>query len=165
MTVQELMDAMPFCDLLEVVVRQTGHGRWIQGYRVGKEAKIYPSEYTVEEWENRSLISHERKVRYPEDGTEVDIRHSFDLPMKVICKDCHKLPDNVGRLEVCDIIPRYVPQFHRDGLTHNNHSLEVNCYPDNYIPERFIPSKDVTAKRIDDDQMTFEDLGIEVMDI
>ena len=165
MTVKELMDAMPFCDLLEVVVRQTGHGKWIQGYRVGKEAKIYPSEYTVEEWEKHSFKSYDRKTRYLSEGTEVDIRHCFDLPMKVICKDCHKLPENVGRLEVCDIVPRYVPRFHKDSVTHNNHSLEVNCYPDNYIQERFIPSKEVTVKGIDDNQMTFEDWGIEVIDI
>lgn len=156
MTVQELMDAMPCCDLLEVVVRQTGHGKWIQGYRIGKDAKIYPSEYTVEEWEKRSFRSYDRRVQHLEEGTEVDIRHGFDLPMKVICKDCHKLPENIGRLEVCDVLPRNVPSFHKDALTHNNHSLDVNCYPDSYMPERYIPSKDVTIKGIEG-QMNLED--------
>jgi len=156
MTVQELMNVMPCCDLLEVVVRQTGHGKWIQGYRIGKDAKIYPSEYTVEEWEKRSFRSYDRRIQHLEEGTEVDIRHGFDLPMKVICKDCHKLPENVGRLEVCDVLPRNVPSFHKEALTHNNHSLDVNCYPDSYMPERYIPSKDVTIKGIEG-QMNLED--------
>ena len=156
MTVQELINVMPCCDLLEVVVRQTGHGKWIQGYRIGKDAKIYPSEYTVEEWEKRSFRSYDRRVQHLEEGTEVDIRHGFDLPMKVICKDCHKLPENIGRLEVCDVLPRNVPSFHKEALTHNNHSLDVNCYPDSYMPERYIPSKDVTIKGIEG-QMNLED--------
>lgn len=156
MTVQELMYAMPFCDLLEVVIRQNGHGRWVQGYRIGKEAKIFPSEYTVEEIEAREFRSYNPRTIDLEEGAEVDVRHGFDLPMKVICKECHKLPENVGRLEVCDIVPRHVPSFHKDALTHNNHSLEVNCYPDNYMPERYIPSKDVTVKGIEG-QMSMEE--------
>ena len=156
MTVQELMDVMPYCDLLEIVVRQTGHGKWIQGYRIGKDAKIYPSEYTVEEWEKRSFRSYERKVVHLEEGAEVDIRHGYDLPMKVICKDCHRLPENVGRLEVCSVLPRHVPQFHKEALTHNDHSLDVSCYPDNYVPEKYIPCKDVTVKGIEGQMSLFD---------
>ena len=149
MTIQELMDAMPSCDLAEIVIRKTGHGQWIQGYRVGKEAKIFPSEYTVEEWERRELRYIDRKTRYLEEGTEVDIRHGRDLPMKVICRDCHKLPEYIGQLEVCSIQPRNVPHFHGDQLTHNEFSVNVDCYlPD--APERFIECEDVTTKRIDD---------------
>lgn len=148
MTVQELMDVMFNCDLIEVVVRQTGFGKWIQGYRVGKDARIFPSEYTVEEWEKRNFMSYERRTVHLEEGAEVDIRHGFDLPMKVICKDCHKLPEYIGRLEVSHVIPRNVPRFHKDPLTHNNHSLEVVCYPDNYVPEKYIESKDVTTKKL-----------------
>lgn len=157
MTVQELMDAMIFCDLLEVVVRKTGHGQWIQGYRIGKEAKIFPAECTVEEWERRELRYVSRKTRYLEEGTEVDIRHGHDLPMKVICKDCHRLPEYIGRLEVCSIQPRHIPQFHKEALTHNDFSVNIDCYPDNYVPERFIESKDVTNAQIEG-QMDIMDL-------
>ena len=134
MTVQELMDAMIFCDLLEVVVRQTGHGKWLQGYRIGKDAKIFPSEYTVEEWEKHSFRSYDRKVIHLEEGDEIDVRHGYDLPMKVICKDCHKLPDYIGRLEVSYYQPRHIPSYHKDQLTHNDFDLDINCYPDNYAP-------------------------------
>lgn len=154
MTVQELLNVMSFCDLLEVVVRKTGHGQWIQGYRVGKEVKIYPTEYTVEEIEKRSFRSYERRIIDLEKGEEVDIKHGFRLPMKVICKDCHKLPEYIGRLEVCEVLPRKVPEFHGESLTHNNFSLYVDCYPDNYTPEKYISSTDVTKKAIEDNQLS-----------
>ena len=158
MTVQELMDVMSFCDLLEVVVRKTGHGQWVQGYRIGKEAKIFPSEQTAEMRESRGLKSYENKTIYLEEGTEVDIKRGFDLPMKVICKDCHKLPEYIGNLEVCDALPRNVPQFHGDNLTHNSFALDVDCYPDNYTPEKYIPSK--VTEEIEDNQMSIFDLTV-----
>lgn len=154
MTVQELMDAMPYCDLLEVVVRQTGHGKWVQGYRIGKEAKIFPSEYTIEEWEKHTFRKY--SVKFLEEGQEVDIRHGYDLPMKVICKDCHRLPGNIARLEVCSALPRHVPVFHKDALTHNAFALEVDCYPDGFIPERAIESKEIVNEI--DGQMDIMDL-------
>ena len=157
MTVQELMDVMAWCDLLEIVVRKTGHGQWIQGYRIGKEAKVFPSEQTIEEWEKHSFRSYDHRVMYLEEGTELDIKRGHDLPMKVICKDCHKLPDHIGRLEVCDALPRNIPRFHKDQLTHNSFALDVNCYPDNYVPEKYVPSKDVTVKVINDNQMSIFD--------
>ena len=143
MTVQELMDVMDFCDLLEVVVRKNGRGWWIQGYRVGNGAKIFPAEYTVEEWEKHKFRPAERKTVYLNKGEEVDIRHGYNLPMKVICRNCHKLPEYIGRLEVCSAQPRHVPQFHREALTHNDFALEVNCYPEEYVPE--MPEETETA--------------------
>lgn len=160
MTVQELMDVMAFCDLLEVVVRKTGRGQWIQGYRIGKEAKIFPSEQTIEEIETRSFRSYDHRCINLEEGQEIDIKRGYDCPMKVICRDCHKLPEYIGRLEVCDALPRHVPQFHGEALTHNDFTLDVNCYPDNYEPEKYIPSRDVTVKAIEDGQMNLFDLTI-----
>lgn len=157
MTVQELMNVMAYCDLLEIVVRKTGHGQWIQGYRIGKDAKVFPSEQTIEEIESRSFRRYDRKTIVLNEGQEVDLRIGHNLPMKVICKDCHKLPDNIGRLEVCDVLPRNVPRFHGDALTHNSFALDVNCYPDNYTPEKYIPSKDITKEAIEDNQISIFD--------
>lgn len=160
MTVQELMDVMSFCDLLEVTVRKTGRGQWIQGYRIGKDAKIFPSEQSKEMREERGLKFYENKTLYLEDGAEVDVKKGINLPMKIICKDCHKLPEYIGNLEVCDALPRNVPQFHKDALTHNNFALDVDCYPDNYTPEKYIPSKDVTEEAIEDQQISLFDLSL-----
>lgn len=37
MKIRELIDVCPNCDVLEVVVRDHGHGKWIQGYMIGKK--------------------------------------------------------------------------------------------------------------------------------
>lgn len=135
MTVQELVNTATFCDLIEVIVRKNGHGQWIQGYRVGKDVKIYPSEVTAELREINDLKVYETKTIYLNEGEIIDLkRGGFNLPMKVICKDCHRLPDAIGNLIVCSFQPRHIPIFHKDALTSNNFSMYIDCYPDNYIP-------------------------------
>lgn len=134
MTVKELLDAATFCDLAEIVIRNSGRGRWIQGYRIGKDAKIYPSEVTAEIQEARGL-----KVEYTthtislKENEIVDIDHAGiidKIPMRVICKDCRKgLPKELWNLKVCDFQPRHIPTFHKEQLTHNDFALEINCYP------------------------------------
>ena len=134
MTLKELLDAATFCDLAEIIIRTSGRGRWIQGYRIGKDAKIYPSEVTAEIQEARGL-----KVEYSthsinlKENEIVDVNHSAimdKLPMRVICKDCRKgLPKELWNLKVCDFQPRHIPTFHKEQLTHNDFALEINCYP------------------------------------
>lgn len=157
MTVQELLDTMPCCDLVEIVVRKTGHGQWIQGYRVGKNAMIYPSEVSAEIRELKGMKEYHSHRVDLEEGEIVDVKVGFHLPMKVICKDCHKLPDHIGRLEVCSVQPRHIPFFHNDQLTHNEFSLNINCYPDCFIPDRFVEARE--TKRIPDtmNQLSFDD--------
>lgn len=158
MTVQELLDVMSFCDLVEIVIRKTGHGQWIQGFRIGKEAVIYPSEVTAEIREMKDIKEYRSPRVCLEDGEIIDCRVGFHLPMKVICRDCHKLPEQIGRLEVCSALPRHVPEFHGAQLTHNEFSLEINCYPDDYVPDVYIEAKEV-QKSIDgiEGQLSLED--------
>lgn len=157
MTVQELVDAASYCDLIEVVVRKNGHGQWIQGYRVGKDAKIYPSEVTAELREINDLKVYETKTIYLNEGEVIDLKKSvFNLPMKVICKECHKLPDVIGNLVVCSFQPRHIQTFHKDALTSNNFSMDIDCYPDNYVP--LVEVKEVKEKIEQiDGQMSLED--------
>lgn len=142
MTLQELLDASPFCDSIEVIVRKEGHGMWIQGYRIGKNANIYPSEITAELRELKGLKEYGSTSAYLDEGEEVDVKIGSHLPMKVICKDCHKLPNNIANLEVCSIQPRHIAYLHKDIMTHNEYSLEVFCYPDNYVTEKRIETKE-----------------------
>lgn len=136
MTVQELLDAADYCDIIEVIVRRHGHGKWLQGYRVGRCAKIFPSEITAEVREIKGLKEYSDTLHdVPlKAGEVVDVMNVGFLPMKVICKDCHKLPPQIGNLEVCDFQPRHIPSFHKNQLTHNEFALDINCYPDNYTP-------------------------------
>lgn len=137
MTVKELIDAAPFCDVVEIVVRKEGHGQWIQGYRVGSRAQIYPSEVTAEIRELKGLKEYHSPSVPLNDGEIIDFEKyglMSRMKMRVICKSCHKVPDYIGRLEVCEFMPRHVPSFHKGNLYHNDFSMEINCYPDNYAP-------------------------------
>lgn len=137
MTVKELIDVSFSCDCLEIVVREEGCGRWIQGYRIGKNAELFPVEVTKEVIEKYKLEGQRRgSVIQLEEEQEIDCEHGIRLPMKVICKDVKRIPDYIGNLKVCHVIPRNIPRLHKDGLTHNNFSYEIDCYPDGYIPEQ-----------------------------
>jgi len=161
MTVKELIDAAIFCDVAEIVIRENGgHGKWIQGYRIGKNAKVYPSELTMEVRELMSLKSYQSSTYNCKEGEILDIKHSACLPMKVICKDVHKLPEAVGALEVADFIPRHVPHLHNNALVSNNHELEINCYPVKVIPDKFVECK-VTQPDQLEGQLSIEDIFTE----
>lgn len=157
MTVKELIDAAIFCDVAEIVIRENGgHGRWIMGYRIGKEAKVYPSELTREIRELMGLESYQSKTYFCKPGEVLDVPKSGHLPMKVICKDVHKMPKEIGDLEVASFIPRSVPRLHRDPLVSNNHEMEIDCYPADIIPDKFVECKEVQPNQLEG-QMSIED--------
>lgn len=161
MTISELLEVMPNCDLIEIVVRKNGYGLWIQGYRIGKNAAIYPSELTAEIREMNGLKSYQSGTVHLKPGEVVDISKGYSfspMPMKVICKDCHgKIPEHIGRLVVSHAQPRHIPTFHREQLTHNEFSLDVSCYPDEYVPEVYIESKVTNSQKEIAGQMSIED--------
>ena len=150
MTVKELLDAALFCDLAEIIVRQNGGGKWIQGYRIGKNAKIYPSEVTAEMKEAREIKEYFATINLKE-GEVVEFNKTGilnQLPMKVICKDCRDcLPEEIGRLRVKRFQPRHVPSFHKEQLTHNDFALEINCYPEEETPM-------IEVKEVDESTLT-----------
>lgn len=134
MTVRELIEAAPFCDALEIVVREHGHGQWIQGYRISKHAEMWKSEHTVECGEKIKITYGDKAPRLT-DGEIRDVMHGYNLPLKIIKKDPEKIPDYIGNLIVCSFQPRNIPSFHREQLTHNEFSMDICCYPDGYVPE------------------------------
>lgn len=159
MTVKELIEAAPFCDSAEIVVRENGSGHWIQGYRIGKNIEMFPCEFTIELQES---LGHEwqkhvdgRSQPYLTKGEIRDVYHAINLPMKLIKKDVTKLPDSVANLEVSSFQPRHIPSFHREALTHNDFLLEINAYPDGYVPEKEV--RDKTDDNLEG-QMTIFDL-------
>lgn len=135
MTVKELIDVSPFCDLVEIVVRAHGHGTWVQGYRVGINAKLYPVNLSTKLREKYHLKSYQSSTIYLEEGQEIDCTQGPHLPMKVICKKVTQIPDYIGKLTICDIQPRHIPEIHKDALTHNDFAYEIDCFPDGYTPE------------------------------
>ena len=89
MTIKELVECATFVQNVEIVIRTTGlSSTWIQGYRIGPKAKIYPYEYRVEERERRP---HKTETLKP--GEEADVIHSQELPLKVIAVDPKRMPE------------------------------------------------------------------------
>lgn len=152
MTVKELIDVSPFCDLVEVVIREHGHGKWVQGYTVGKNAKLSPCHWT-KELREKYKASYNQTV-YLEDGAEEDAQMgNRGLPMKILCRDVRKLPDYIGNLIICDVQPRNIPEIHKNGLTHNDFSYDIDCFPDGYEPP-----KEEKEEPMMEGQLSVEDL-------
>lgn len=142
MTVGELVQAGVFCDVVEVVIRENGNGKWIQGYRVGSKVEQFPSECTVELKENLSnsgKIYHYNKHTIGRNSPRMttgeirDVIIGNKLPMKIIKKNVELMPEYIASLRVCTYQPRHIPVFHGDTMTHNEFSIDINCYPDGYI--------------------------------
>lgn len=152
MTVKELIDVSPCCDTVEIVIRKEGRGMWVQGYRIGKNVKLYPCDKATEYRKKLMLDDYSRKWLYLEKNEEVDVLVGRDLPMKVICKDVSKIPDYIGNLKVAFVQPRHIPQYHREALTHNEFAYEIDCYPDGFV----MPVKEERIEKEDElvkDQM------------
>lgn len=168
MTVRELIEAGTFCDSAEIVVREDGHGKWIQGYRIGKGIKMFPCEHTIEFQETIDKKGKVHKYGKHIDGRQApwlttgeirDVYHSINLPMKLIKKDVDKLPDIVANLQVCSFQPRHIPSFHQEQLTHNEFCLEINCYPAGFCPELVDEKLKDKASNEMEGQLSLLDMG------
>ena len=127
MTVRELVEGAPFLKNIQVIVRKNGDSSWIQGFRIGPDAKIYKREYRVEEREH-NLISLERDYKLKE-GEVIDITQEHfwsehPCPMKVMCVSPTRAPKDVLDLVVCDYLPRHFSEY--DAL---DFDLDIDCYP------------------------------------
>lgn len=148
---------------MEIVVREGGKGRWIQGFRISKKAKLYPADCTIENRELYPWVKKDKNGNYncaiPE-GESLVIHQPFrDFPVKVLCIDPQKAPKEVLDLEVARYLPRNIPVIHGQALFNNEFSLEIWAY----LPE---PSEkpaiyqEVKKAEIDDQlegQMSIED--------
>ncbi len=159
MTVGELVEAATFCDCIEVVVREEGCRHWLQGYRVGKDVDVYPSEYSVEylEEKQRYMRTYGKEMPKMRPSEIRDLRRSRDLPIKVIKKDVHRLPEKIANLQVYDFQPRHIPSYHKEQLTHNDFSMDINAYPEGWEPERVEKPKTEAQDELEG-QMSFDDL-------
>lgn len=159
MTIRELVEVAPFCDSLEIVIRENGCGQWIQGYRIGKEVEQFPYEKRAEVQE--AILPSGKKVTYMRtlsddkasrrltDGEIREIVTGSKLPMKIIKKDVSKLPDEVANLNVCHFQPRHIPSFHRELLTHNDFMLEINAYPEGWTKPKEETKKDQKEEQLE----------------
>lgn len=133
MTIKELLEASPSCDTIEIVVRKNGHGQWLQGYRIGKEVRVYPIEQSREFIELKGLKQYDRSsYRLAPDEIIDVLRGGNNLKMKIICKEPLKAPNEILDLEISHIQPRHIPMYHKEALTHNEFMYDIDCYPPDY---------------------------------
>ncbi len=136
MTVRDLVIGADY-DLegMEIVVREGGKGRWIQGFRISKKARLYPVDSTIENRELYPWIKTNKNGDYscdvPAGETLVIHQTHKDFPVKVMCIDPIKAPKEVLDLEVSRYLPRNIPVLHGQALFNNEFSLEIWAY----IPE------------------------------
>lgn len=152
MTVRDLVEHATFVKNVEIVIRTTGESsRWIQGYRIGKDAKIYPYESRVEQ------RSSYHKIINLKPGEEADIKHANNpqLPMKVIAVEPSKMPKDIADLEVRWYQPRHLWQLHGEQLTNNDFDLDIVCYPPDRIPE--LKQKDDKQSEDIDGQLSLDE--------
>lgn len=155
MTVNDLIAAAPFCDALEIVVREHGHGKWIMGYRISPKAEQWKAEHTVELQEKKALMYGDKAPKLM-DGEIRDVIHGYDLPLRIIKKDISKIPNYIGCLNVCSFQPRHIPSFHRDIMTNNEFSLDINCYPEDFVFEKELELEQPKEAEIDGQMSLFD---------
>lgn len=155
MKVRDLLEVSPFCDTIEVVIRKEGHGMWLQGYRVSKNAKIYPVEQSREFIEMRGLKSYECHVLPLKDNEEINVVRLDGLKMKIICKEPRQAPNEILNLEICSVQPRHIPLYHKEALTHNEFSYDIDCYPPAYEIEH-IETKAIEEKQLEGQTNIFD---------
>lgn len=157
MTVRDLIECAFFVKNIEVIIRENGGGRWIQGFRIGADAKIYRYEWCAEHREERGMFGSD--VYKLKDGEVLDIKTAHTLPMRAMCIDPKKAPKEVLDLNVHYYQPRHIPAYHGEALTHNDFDLEINCYPPEQR-EKLAVYREVREDKVDDQlegQMSIED--------
>lgn len=155
MKVRDLLEVSPFCDTIEVVIRKEGHGMWLQGFRVSKNAKVYPVEQSREFIEMRGLKSYELHALPLKENEEVDTERPNGLKMKIICKEPRQAPNEILNLDICSVQPRYIPLYHKEALTHNEFSYDIDCYPPAYEIEH-IETKAIEQKQLEGQTNIFD---------
>lgn len=151
MTIKELLEVSPSCDTIEIVVRKNGHGQWLQGYRVGKEVRVYPIEQSREFIELKGLNQYDRSSYRLAPNEIIDVlRGGNNLKMKIICKEPLKAPNEILDLEISHIQPRHIPMYHKEALTHNEFSYDIDCYPPAYrIEIQELETKEILDRQLD----------------
>lgn len=138
---------------IEVVVRD--NGKWVQGYRIGKDAEVYPYEKRVELIEAGIKDDYHKTIRLKKEQI-ADVLKIGGLKMKVIAKRVSNAPDYVKALQVEYIIPRHIREIHGEQLFHNAFDLDITCYPEGFVP-REEPKRETKEEPLQ--QLSIFDIG------
>ena len=164
MTVRDLvLGADDDLEGMEIVVREGGKGKWIQGFRISKKARLYPIDSTIEHRELHPWIktnsNGEFNCAVPEGKAVTVYKFGRDFPIEVMCIDPKKAPKDVLDLEVSRYLPRNIPVIHGDKLFNNGFNLEIWAYMPEKA-EKLAIYREIKETELDDQlagQMSIED--------
>lgn len=135
MTVRDLVQAAgDDLEGMQITVRENGGGRWIQGFRISKKARLYPSDCRIEEREKHPWAQESCSRGYgfncevPQGEVLTVYQPNLNFPIKVMCVDPGKAPKDVLDLEVKKYLPRNLPTIHGNSLFNNEFCLEIDAY-------------------------------------
>lgn len=135
MTVRDLVQAAgDDLEGMQITVRENGGGRWIQGFRISKKARLYPSDCRIEEREKHPWAQESCSRGYgfncevPQGEVLTIYQPHLDFPIKVMCICPGKAPKDVLDLEVRRYLPRNLPTIHGNSLFNNEFCLEIDAY-------------------------------------
>lgn len=135
MTVRDLVQAAgDDLEGMQITVRENGGGRWIQGFRISKKARLYPSDCRIEEREKHPWAQESCSRGYgfncevPQGEVLTVYQPHLDFSIKVMCVDPGKAPKDVLDLEVRRYLPRNLPTIHGNSLFNNEFCLEIDAY-------------------------------------
>lgn len=131
---------------LQIMVRENGGGKWIHGYRISENERLYPAVAKVENqeafpWINKKDYGFNCPI--PK-GTELRVYEEMrdKLPIDILCVPPKKAPKKVLELEVKSYLPRNIPTIHGESLFNNGFALEIDCYPPEQL-EKLVIVKEV----------------------
>ena len=153
MTVRDLVECSLFLKNMEIVVRENGGGKWLQGFRIGKDASIYPLEACAEHREERGLFGTDYYKLKEGETVEVKRWTWQTVPIKVMCIEPKKAPKEILDLVVKDYQPRHIPSLHGEALTHNDFDLDIDCYPPDQAEKLAVFREVQEIEKKDDDQL------------
>jgi hypothetical protein len=159
MTVRDLvMGASESLEGMQITVRENGGGKWIQGFRISKKARLYPCDARIEEREKHPWVKETcsrgsgLNCPVPEGEVVTVVDNFFKYPIKVMCIDPRKAPKDVLELEVKSYLPRNLPTIHGDKLYNNEFCLEIDCYEPEQR-EKLAVYREIIGDKVEDDQL------------
>lgn len=135
MTVRDLiLGAGDNVEGIQVMVRENGGGKWIHGFIISPNARLYPLICRIEYQEKFPWIQKTCKrgngynCPVPE-GVHLTVYEDFgDYPIEIMAISPKKAPKAVLDLEVKSFLPRNIPSVHGDRLYNNQYELEIDAY-------------------------------------
>lgn len=166
MTVRDLVQgAGDDLEGMQITVRENGGGKWIQGFRISKKARLYPVDCRIEEREKHPwaketcLRGYGFNCEVPQGEVLTVYQPPMDFPIRVMCIEPKKAPKDVLDLEVKSYLPRNLPTIHGQALFNNEFCLEIDAYAPEQT-EKLAVYREVREDKVDDQlegQMSIED--------